>query len=83
MHKLALRIEKVTLAGRFSATDADLTWMMACYAIVGVSLAVSRDQQPLAVIDETVVRLLCMAGLSPQDAAELAARPRPALPKDQ
>ncbi len=83
MHKLALRIKNATLAGRFSATDADLTWMMACYAIAGVSLAVSRDQQPLAIIDETVVRLLCMAGLSPQDAAELAARPRRALPKDQ
>jgi AcrR family transcriptional regulator len=75
-------LKNATDAGRFSTADPDLTWHMACFAIVGVSLAITKGEMPVSVIDETVVRLLCMAGLGEADARELAARPCPALPPE-
>jgi AcrR family transcriptional regulator len=69
-----------TTAGRFRVTDAALTWKMATHAVVGVALAVTTGALSETVIEECVVRLLCMTGLSLDDAQDLAARPRPALP---
>ncbi|MCB1337626.1 MAG: TetR/AcrR family transcriptional regulator [Maritimibacter sp.] len=81
MGPFAIRdLENATEAGRFKVDNAALTWKMATHAIVGVALSVTNDECPEFTIDETVVRLLCMTGIGREEARELAARPRPALP---
>ena len=83
MGPFAIRdLENATRAGRFLVADAKLTWKMACYAIIGVSLAVTQKKLPATVIDETVVRLLCMTGVGELEAENLAGRPRPPLPPE-
>ena len=83
MGPFAIRdLENATKAGRFKVADARLTWKMAAHAIVGVSLAVTHGTLPEDVIDETVVRLLCMAGIGEAEAINLANRPRPPLPAE-
>ena len=72
-------LERAVAAGRFTLTDARLNFKLACYAIVGVSLAIVQGEMPASAVEPAVVRLLCMAGLSEAAAAELAGRPRPAL----
>ena len=72
-------LENAARAGRFTLTDASLTFRLACYAIIGVSFAIAQGDIPAASIEAAVVRLLCMAGLSESDAEALARRPRPAL----
>jgi len=52
---------------------------MATFAIVGVSRAVIQEQLSPRLIDEAVVRLLCMTGIGEAEALEVADRPRPAL----
>lgn len=80
MGPFAIRdLENATKAGRFKVADASLTWKMATYAIVGVSLAVAREEISGPVIQETVVRLLCMTGIGEAQAIDLANRPRPRL----
>jgi AcrR family transcriptional regulator len=84
MGPFAIRdLQNATKAGRFKVADGPLTWKMATYSIVGVSLAVTRGDLPQSVIQETVVRLLCATGIGEAEAIELAARPRPALPKER
>ena len=73
-------MENATRAGRFRVTDAPLTWKMACHAIVGVALAVTQETLSPEVVDETVIRLLCMTGIGLDEARDLAMRERPALP---
>lgn len=73
-------MEVATQAGRFKVDDAALTWRMACHVIVGVALAVTQNDLPETVVDETVVRLLCMPGTGRSEAIELAKRERPPLP---
>ncbi|WP_284778022.1 TetR/AcrR family transcriptional regulator [Agrobacterium sp. lyk4-40-TYG-31] len=83
MGPFAIRdIRNATAAGRFSTPDPDLTWRMTCFAIVGVSLAMIKDSSSAPSLDEVVVRLLCMAGMSETDSRELAKRPRPLLPPE-
>ena len=72
-------LENAARAGRFTLTDARLGFKIACYAIVGASLAIVQNEFPTAAIEAAVVRLMCMAGLSEGDAVELASRPRPPL----
>ncbi|MCB1395293.1 MAG: TetR/AcrR family transcriptional regulator [Rhodobacter sp.] len=80
MGPFAIRdLENATKAGRFKVADAALTFKMASYAIVGVALAVTEGEMPETVIDECVVNLLCMTGISREDALELAHRHRPPL----
>ncbi|MEZ5728091.1 MAG: helix-turn-helix domain-containing protein [Burkholderiaceae bacterium] len=82
MGPFAIRdLENATAAGRFRVDDATLTWKMATHAIVGVALAVTTDALPSTVVDETVVRLLCMTGIGRDEAIELASRHRPDLPE--
>lgn len=81
MGPFAIRdLERASNAGRFKVDDATLTWKMATHAIVGVALAVTNDELPGSVVDETVVRLLCMTGIGRDEALDLANRERPALP---
>lgn len=81
MGPFAIRdLGNATRSGRFMVDDAALTWKMATHAIVGVALAVANDELPGTVIDDCVVRLLCMTGIGRDAAVELAHRDRPALP---
>ncbi|UXT61258.1 TetR/AcrR family transcriptional regulator (plasmid) [Agrobacterium fabrum] len=83
MGPFAIRdLKNATIAGRLSTPDPELTWRMSCFAIVGISLAMTKDEISVSLIEETVARLLCMAGMSETDAHELAARPRPPLPPE-
>ena len=83
MGPFAIRdLAKATKAGRFKTENAELTWKMSTYAIIGVSLAITKGELPEQAIEATVVRLLCMAGLGVEQAGELAARPRPPLPPE-
>ncbi len=83
MGPFAIRdLNNATEAGRFKVDDAPLTWLMANHAIVGVALAVTTGELPETVIDETVVRLLCMTGIGRDEAIDLARRDRPSLPSD-
>ena len=80
MGPFAIRdLENATKAGRFKVADAKLTFKMATYAMIGVSLAVTRSEITHPVIHETVIRLLCMTGIGEAQAIDLANRPRPAL----
>ena len=72
-------LERAVQAGRFSPTDARLSFKLACYAIVGVCVVLVQGEMPTSAIEPAVVRLRCMAGLSEQNATELARRPRPLL----
>ena len=83
MGPFAMRdLENATKAGRFKISNVEVTWKMATYAIIGVGLAITRGELPRSAIDETVVRCLCMAGVSVDQAHDLANRPRPPLPKE-
>ncbi len=83
MGPFAIRdIENATKAGRFKVKDARLTFKLASFAIIGASRAVTLGIFPASAIDETIVRLLCMNGMSEAEAIELANRPRPALPPE-
>ena len=80
MGPFAIRdLETATRAGRFKVDDAVLTWKMATHAMVGVALSVTNGDLAASVIDECVVRLLCMTGIGRADAVDLAHRDRPAL----
>jgi len=72
-------LQQATAAGRFNAEDAELIWRMACHAIIGISLSITTGEVSEAQITDTVVRLLCMAGIEVQGARGLACRPRPEL----
>lgn len=76
-------LENAREAGRFKMADATLVWKMATYAIVGASLAITQNHLPQSLIQETVVRLLCMAGIGEPEAIELASRPRPNIPPEK
>jgi AcrR family transcriptional regulator len=83
MGPFAIRdIETATKAGRFKVSDAKLTFKLACYAIIGASLAITRGVLPLSSINETLVRILCMNGISEAEAIDLVSRPRPVLPPE-
>lgn len=69
-----------TRAGRFRIDDASLVWRMANHAIMGIALAITEGEMDETVVQECVTRILCMNGLSLDEARDLAARPRPALP---
>lgn len=73
---------KAMRSGRLGSDDPALAWKLTTHAIVGFALAVSRDQSPAEAIPAAAARLLCLAGLSPAEAAELIAHPRPKLPPE-
>ena len=84
MGPFAIRdLRNATEAGRMRVSDPALAFKMATYAMVGVSLAVTSGNLPPSVIDEAIVRLLCMTGIVVADALDLAGRPCPALPPEQ
>jgi len=75
-------IRNAVAAGRYRVEDAKLAWRQATHAIVGFSLAVCDDHIPPGKIDEAVVNLLGMVGLTRDEAWEIAKRPCPELPRE-
>jgi AcrR family transcriptional regulator len=75
-------IRTAVAAGRFDVEDPELVWRQATHAIVGFSAAVCDNNISPTKIDEAVVNLLCMVGVSRKEAWELARRPRPKLPPE-
>jgi len=75
-------ISAAVAAGRYNVDNPALVWRMACYAIAGFSLAVCDGKLEPDLIEEAVIDLLGMVGLSRDAARELAARPCPALPHE-
>lgn len=81
MGPFAIRdLKQATEAGRFNVTDPDLTWRMACHAILGVALNVTQGRLPADCAQDTVINLLCMTGIGRDEAIDLANRERPPLP---
>ena len=76
-------IENAVKAKRFKVKDARLTFKLACFAIIGASSAINHGELPISAINETIVRLLCMNGVSEAEAIELANRPCPPLPTEK
>jgi len=69
-------------AERYAVEDPDLAWRQATHAIVGFSIGVCDGNIDPNKIDEAVVNLLGMVGVSRKDAWKLAKRPHPALPEE-
>ncbi len=83
MGPFAIRdLEKATKAGRFKVKNASLTFKMAAHAIVGGCLSITQGDFPAGVVEEMVVRILCMTGIGESEAIELASRERPPLPRE-
>src|SRR3546814_11119637 len=57
-----------------NATGLGCTIRLTSHPIVGISLAITTDAVPLDVIDQVVVRLLCMTGIRAAAAIELSDR---------
>ena len=57
-------IRTAVAAGRFDVEDPELVWRQATHAIVGFSAAVCDNNISPSKIDEAVVNLLCMVGVS-------------------
>jgi AcrR family transcriptional regulator len=75
-------IENAVKAKRYKVKDARLTFKLACFAMIGASSAINQGIVSKTAIGETVVRLLCMNGVSEAEAIELASRPCPPLPPE-
>lgn len=76
-------IRNAVKAGRYRTEDPELAWRMATHAIVGFSLAVCDQKIQIDKMDDAVVNLLGMLGVSPEEAWEIALRPCPELPSEE
>ena len=76
-------IRNAVAAGRYRTEDPELAWRMATHAIVGFSLAVCDQKIHIDKMDDAVVNLLGMVGVSPEEAWEIAQRPCPELPSEE
>ncbi len=75
-------IRNAVAARRYRTEDPELAWRMATHAIVGFSLAVCDQKIHIDKMDDAVVNLLGMLGVSPEEAWEIARRPCPELPSE-
>jgi len=73
-------IRNAVSAGRYRVEDPELAWRQASHAIAGFSLAVCDRSILPGKMDEAVVNLLGMVGVTRGEAWEIARRPCPALP---
>ena len=69
-------------AGRYSVEDPELAWRQATHAIVGFGIAVCDQNLDPQKIDEAVVNLLGMVGVTRDEAWEIAKRLCPELPEE-
>jgi len=75
-------IRNAVSAGRYRVEDPELAWRQASHAIAGFSLAVCDRSILPGKMDEAVVNLLGMVGVTRDEAWEIARRPCPALPSE-
>ncbi len=75
-------IRLASQAGRFEVSNAELVWRLTTHALIGAGLAITSGQLPGNAKDQIIARLLCMTGIGMNAAIELAARPRPDLPRE-
>ena len=75
-------IRNAVAAGRYRVEDPELAWRQATHAIVGFSLAVCDKNVAAGKIEEAVVNLLGMVGVTRHEAWEIARRPCPDLPSE-
>lgn len=75
-------IRNAVQRGRYRVEDPELAWRQATHAIIGFSLAVCDSRLPPGKVDEAVVNLLGMVGVSRDEAWEIARRPCPELPPE-
>src|SRR5215469_16856422 len=75
-------IRNAVLAGRYRVEDPELAWRQAAHAIAGFSLAVCEKNVTPGKLDEAVVNLLGMVGVSREEAWKIARRPCPELPRE-
>lgn len=80
MGPFAIRdMRQASQAGRFEVSNAELIWRLSTHALIGAALSITQGKMPDSIKDQVVVRLLCMTGIGPNAAVELAARDRPPL----
>jgi hypothetical protein len=75
-------LERAAKAGRFRFRDAALVYRMTTHAIVGFCLAVCDGEMTPDDINEAVVLLLGLAGMSRKEAEDICNRSWPKLPGD-
>ena len=75
-------IRNAVAAGRYRTEDPELAWRLATHALVGFSLAVCDRKIHIDLMNDAVVNLLGMVGVSPDEAWEIALRPCPELPSE-
>lgn len=75
-------IRNAVAAGRYRTDNPELAWRMATHAIVGFSLAVCDQKIYIDKMNDAVINLLGMVGVSPEEAREIALRPCPELPSE-
>jgi len=75
-------IRNAVARGRYVVEDPELAWRQATHAIVGFSLAVCDSEVRPDKIDEAVVNLLGMVGVTRSESWEIARRPCPPLPTE-
>ncbi|WP_330646913.1 helix-turn-helix domain-containing protein [Thioclava sp. FTW29] len=81
MGPFAIRdMERATEAGRFTISDASLIWRLTSHALLGAALLILKGDLPATAKPEIVMRLLCMTGLPPAEAQDLALRDLPPVP---
>lgn len=84
MGPFAIRdMRQASQAGRFEVSNPELVWRLSAHALIGAALAITQGGMPGSIRDQVVTRLLCMTGIGPGAAAELAARDCPPLPGDR
>lgn len=76
-------LRQASQAGRFEVSNPELIWRLTTHALIGAALSITQGKMPDSIRDQVVVRLLCMTGIGPNAAVELAARDRPPLPGER
>lgn len=69
-------------AGRYDLADPELVWSLATHAIVAFGLGVSEGSIAASKLDDAVVAVLGMAGVSAGDARRIVSREWPELPPE-
>lgn len=75
-------IEAARVRGRYVVRNPELVWRMTTHAIVGFGLEVSHGSMTMAMLDESVIALLGMVGVSPDEGSKIVNRKWPQLPSE-
>ena len=79
-------IRQAVEAKRYDLDDVDLVWRQAIWAMVATCVAIASGQRPdvdpESLLEQATANILCMVGVSREDAREIVRRPRPRLPEE-